>query len=159
MSKNDQKECTSVCVDGVLYRRSFKHPLARFIPPSMAEAVLREVHSGSCGCHPGARTLADKVISQGYYWPKLREEMTLLIRKCEECQMFPDVPHLPSVPQTLIVSSWPFDMWGIDMIGALHTTPGNFQFLMVTVDYFTNQVEAKPMIKVTEENTIKFLHD
>ncbi|GKV11062.1 hypothetical protein SLEP1_g22348 [Rubroshorea leprosula] len=58
-------------VDGVLYKRSFSLPLLRCLNPYEAEYALREVHEGVCGSHIGARTLAHKVLRQGYYWPNI----------------------------------------------------------------------------------------
>ncbi|GKV17197.1 hypothetical protein SLEP1_g27733 [Rubroshorea leprosula] len=58
-------------VDGVLYKRSFSLPLLRCLNPYEAEYALWEVHEGVCGSHIGARTLAHKVLRQGYYWPNI----------------------------------------------------------------------------------------
>lgn len=38
--------------DGLLYKRSFTHPLLRCLSQQEAEKVLKEVHSGVCGNHP-----------------------------------------------------------------------------------------------------------
>ncbi|GKV02696.1 hypothetical protein SLEP1_g15094 [Rubroshorea leprosula] len=61
-------------VNGVLYKRSFSLPLLRCLNPYEAEYALREVHEGVCGSHVGARTLAHKVLRQGYYWPNMYKD-------------------------------------------------------------------------------------
>ncbi|GKV37983.1 hypothetical protein SLEP1_g45941 [Rubroshorea leprosula] len=63
-------------VDGVLYKRSFSLPLLRCLNPYEAEYALRDVHEGVCGSHIGARTLAHKVLRQGYYWPNMYKDAT-----------------------------------------------------------------------------------
>ncbi|CAL9129928.1 unnamed protein product, partial [Musa textilis] len=57
-----------------LYKRSFSHPLLRCLDPDEAKIILAEVHAGTCGEHMGGRTLAFKVLRQGYYWPTLHRD-------------------------------------------------------------------------------------
>ena len=47
-----------------LYKRSFAGTHLRCLGPQEAKTVLEEIHSGS---HSGGRTLAQKIIRQGYY--------------------------------------------------------------------------------------------
>ncbi|XP_065012910.1 uncharacterized protein LOC135641476 [Musa acuminata AAA Group] len=58
-------------MDGRLYKRSFTYPLLRCLEPDEARTVLAEVHEGVCGEHIGGRTLAHKILRQGYYWPTM----------------------------------------------------------------------------------------
>ena len=50
-----------------LYKRSFSLPLLRCLGPTNADYVLREVHEGICENHLGGKSLAYKVLRQGYY--------------------------------------------------------------------------------------------
>ena len=52
---------------GRLYKRSFTYPLLRCLEPDEAQAVLAETHERVCGEHIGGRTLAHKILRQGYY--------------------------------------------------------------------------------------------
>ncbi|XP_064979380.1 uncharacterized protein LOC135620378 [Musa acuminata AAA Group] len=61
-------------VNGRLYKRSFSQPLLRCLEPGKAKAVLAEVHEGICGEHIAARTLACKILRQGYYWPTMSQD-------------------------------------------------------------------------------------
>lgn len=96
--------------DGLLYRRSFTKSLLRCIPPDITRAVLEELHEGVCGGHPGARALAERIIHQGYYWPTLRHDAEQFVKRCKSCQKFSSIPRLPSLEQTPVVATWPFDM-------------------------------------------------
>jgi hypothetical protein len=49
----------------------------------------------------------------------------------------------------LIAPSWPLQRWGIDIIGKLTPAQGNYTFAVVTVEYFTKWVEAKPITNIT----------
>ncbi|GKU85421.1 hypothetical protein SLEP1_g100 [Rubroshorea leprosula] len=83
-------------VDGVLYKRSFSLPLLRCLNPYEAEYALREVHEGVCGSHVGARTLAHKVLRQGYYWPNMYKDATHFVQRCPRCQFFAHLTHQPA---------------------------------------------------------------
>ncbi|GKV49232.1 hypothetical protein SLEP1_g55995 [Rubroshorea leprosula] len=83
-------------VDGILYKRSFSLPLLRCLNPYEAEYALREVHEGVCGSHVGARTLAHKVLRQGYYWPNMYKDATHFVQRCLKCQFFAHLTHQPA---------------------------------------------------------------
>jgi ribonuclease HI len=51
---------------GSLYRRSFIGLYLLYVHPEMTKKFLFEIHKGICGSHTGGRSLAHRVISQGY---------------------------------------------------------------------------------------------
>ncbi|KAL0374129.1 UNVERIFIED_CONTAM: Retrovirus-related Pol polyprotein from transposon gypsy [Sesamum radiatum] len=59
-----------------LYKRTISGPLLKCVDGERAQYVLREVHEGSCGNHSGGRSLAQKVVRQGYFWPTLVKDAT-----------------------------------------------------------------------------------
>ena len=93
---------------GRLYKRGFFAPILKCIEGRDADYVLKEVHEGVCGNHIGARTLAGKVLRQGYYWPTMLRDATDLVRKCKIFQEHANISHFPSEPLTSITSPWPF---------------------------------------------------
>ena len=48
------------------------------------------------------------------------------------------VQALQTIPIT-----WPFAVWGLDMIGPLTKAPGGYTHLLVAIDKFTKWIEAK----------------
>jgi len=58
--------------------------------------VIKEIHDGDCGNHSGGRSLAHKVINQGYYWPKMFNDAKDYAKKCSQCQMFALASNRPS---------------------------------------------------------------
>ncbi|VFQ94255.1 unnamed protein product [Cuscuta campestris] len=58
-------------LEGKLYKRSFGVPLLRCLTKSEAERVVAEVHEGVCAAHQMSRTLAQRIIMLGYYWPTM----------------------------------------------------------------------------------------
>ena len=41
--------------------------------------------------------------------------------------------------------TWPFAVWGLDMVGPIKTARGGMTHLLVAVDKFTKWIEAKPI--------------
>ena len=142
---------------GSLYKRGFFTPFLKCIAGEDIEYVLREVHEGICGNHIGARTLAGKVLRQGYYWPTILKDATGLLKKCRICQEHAKVSRLPSEPLTSITSPWPFQQWGLDILGPLPIGKGQCKFIIVAVDYFTKWAEAEPLATITEQKIRNFV--
>ena len=135
---------------GSLYKRGFFTPIPKCIAGKDIEYVLREVHEGICGNHIEARALAGKVLRQGYYWPTILRDATDLVRRCKICQEHAKISRLPSEPLTSITSPWPFEQWGLDILGPLPIGNGQCKFIIVAVDYFTKWAEAEPLATITE---------
>ncbi|GKV49566.1 hypothetical protein SLEP1_g56308 [Rubroshorea leprosula] len=144
-------------VDGVLYKRSFSLPLLRCLNPYEAEYALREVHKGVCGSHVGARTLAHKVLRQGYYWPNIHKDATYFVQKCSKCQFFTHLTHQPVEELTNMVAPWPFAQWGLDLLGPFVKGVGGVTHLVVGVDYFTKWVKARPLSSLTSKKVEDFV--
>jgi transposase InsO family protein len=53
--------------------------------------------------------------------------------------------------------SWPFVIWGIDIVGILPRAPGGFRFLFVTIDTLTKWMKAMPVVNITQEAMVKLL--
>lgn len=69
----------------LLYKRSFTLPYLRCLSPGEADYVIREVHEGICRNHLGNRSLINKLIRAGYYWPTMQANSTTHVRKCDNC--------------------------------------------------------------------------
>jgi hypothetical protein len=63
----------------------------------------------------------------------------------------------PSTNLQMIESTWPLARWGIDIIGKLPAVQGNFQYTVVTVEYFTTWIEVKPVTNMSSFTMEKFL--
>ena len=142
---------------GSLYKRGFFTPFLKCIAGEDTEYVLREVHEGICGNHIGARTLAGKVLRQGYYWPTMLKDATNLVRRCRICQEHAKISCLPAEPLTSVTSPWPFQQWGLDILGPLPIGKGQCKFIIIAVDYFTKWAEAEPLATITEQKIRNFV--
>ncbi|XP_059670727.1 uncharacterized protein LOC132316237 [Cornus florida] len=144
-------------IKGVFYKRSFSMPYLRCVSSEEADYILREIHLGVCGNHARGRSLANKAIRQGYYWPTMQKDALDFVKKCDKCQRFANTPRQPPEEMTPMSGPWPFAQWGMDLIGPLVKGKGQTKYAIVMVDYFTKWVEAKPLAKITENNIRKFV--
>ncbi|XP_057418373.1 uncharacterized protein LOC130712562 [Lotus japonicus] len=139
-----------------LYRRGVGVPLLRCVSKEEAERIMFEVHEGVCASHIGGRSLAAKVLRVGFYWPTLRSDCMEYAKKCEKCQIYADLHRAPPEVLSSMSSSWPFAMWGIDILGPFTPAGSQVKFVLVAVDYFTKWIEAESLAKITVEKVKKF---
>ncbi|GKA42281.1 reverse transcriptase domain-containing protein [Tanacetum coccineum] len=136
-------------INGTLYKKYFLGPWLRCVGPLQANYVLREIHEGSCSMYTGTRTIMAKALRFGYYRPTMHEDARMLIRACQDCQVHKPVPRNPQQKLSPITSPWPFYKWGIDIVGPFPEGPVKVKFLIVSIDYFTKWIEAKPVATIT----------
>ena len=142
---------------GSLYKRGFFTPILKCIAGKDTDHVLREVHEGVCGNHIRARALGGKVLRKGYYWPIMLRDEADLVRKCKICQEHAKISHLPSEPLMSVTSPWPFQQWGLGILGPLPIRKGQCKFIIGAVDYFTKWAKAEPLSTITEQKIRNFV--
>nr|AAT44202.1 putative polyprotein [Oryza sativa Japonica Group] len=143
-----------VLVEGTLYRRAANGVLLKCIPREQGVELLADVHEGECGAHSVSRTLVGKAFRQGFYWPTALNDAVDLVRRCRACQFHARQTHQPAQALQTIPLSWPFAVWGLDILGR---APGGFEYLYVAVDKFTKWPEAYPVIKIDKHSALKFI--
>ncbi|RVW61350.1 hypothetical protein CK203_032063 [Vitis vinifera] len=141
---------------GHLYKRSFTGPYLRCLGHSEAQYVLAELHEGICGNHSGGRSLAHRAHSQGYYWPTMKKDAAAYVKRCDKCQRYAPIPHMPSATLKSISGPWPFAQWGMDIVGPLPAAPAQKKFLLVATDYFSKWVEAEAYASIKDKDVTKF---
>jgi hypothetical protein len=117
---------------------------------------MKEIHAGLCGAHIGSRPLVTKVFRQGFYWTKAASDATYLVQKCENCQKCAIDQKQSSSLTQLIQPTWPLKRWGLDLLGPLPPAQGNLKYVVVTVEYFSKWIEAKPLATITSAPVQKF---
>ncbi|XP_063949875.1 uncharacterized protein LOC135152721 [Daucus carota subsp. sativus] len=143
-------------IGGRLFRRSVSQPLLRCLDPEEQLLALETVHEGICGEHLAGRSLALKILRQGFFWPTIREDAANYSKKCRQCQIHSNVPKQPPEEMTSVLSPIPFSMWAIDIVGILPTSTRQAKYCIVAIDYMTKWVEARPLSAITEQAAKKF---
>jgi hypothetical protein len=57
----------------------------------------------------------------------------------------------------MIPPSWPFAVWGVDILGPFPRAVGAYRFLFVAIDKFTKWPEATPVVSITQGAAVAFL--
>jgi transposase InsO family protein len=96
---------------------------------------------------------------QGFYWPTAVADTTEIVRTCEGCQFYARQTHLPAHALQTIPITWPFAVWGLDLVGPLQKAPGGFTHLLVAIDKFSKWIEARPIARIKSEQAVKFFTD
>ncbi|XP_019200068.1 PREDICTED: uncharacterized protein K02A2.6-like [Ipomoea nil] len=140
-----------------LYKHSYNGTLLRCLYPDEAKLVMKEVHEGVCSAHQGAYTIAQGIMLQGYFFPKMLRDCAEYTKRCPKCQEFQALPGRPATNYTPVSTAIPFSRWGIDLVGALPTGTGSRKYIIVAIDYFTKWVEAEPLVSITAARCKRFV--
>jgi IS30 family transposase len=83
----------------------------------------------------------------------------LIVRTCEGCQYYARQIHMPVQVLQTIPISWPFMVWGLDLVGPFKKALGGNIHLLVVVDKLTKWIEAKPITKLKSSKATIFFRD
>ena len=50
----------------------------------------------------------------------------------------------------MILSSWPFAVWGVDILGPFPQAVSGYQFLYVAIDKFTKWPKVTPVVNIAK---------
>ncbi|XP_074337277.1 uncharacterized protein LOC141674473 [Apium graveolens] len=143
-------------INGRMYRRSVSQPLLRCLNTEEQRQALEAVHEEICGEHLAGRSLPFKILCQGFFWPTLRANASEYAKKCVQCQLFVTVLRQPPEEMTSVLSPISFSVWAMDIVGILPTSTKQAKYCIITINYMTKWVEARPLSAITEEATKKF---
>ena len=115
-----------VLIDNELYKRSPSGVLQQCLPIPEGKELICDFHAGICGHHAAPHTLVGNAFRQGFYWPTAVADATDVVRTCEGCQFYARKTHLPAHALQTISITWPFAVWGLDLVGPLQKAPGGY---------------------------------
>ncbi|KAH0672501.1 hypothetical protein KY284_023588 [Solanum tuberosum] len=140
-----------------LYRRSFEGVLLRCLGEEEAIQALQEAHSGVCGSHQSGLKLHFHIKRMGYYWSTMVKDCLDYARRCNACQLHANFIHKPPEVLHPTIASWPFDAWGLDVVGPLPKFSGGHLYILVATDYFSKWAEAVALKEVKKDNVANFI--
>jgi ribonuclease HI len=139
-----------------LYHHSPSGILQRCISIAEGQELLQEIHSGACDHHAAPRAIVGNAFRQGLYWPTAVADATRIVRTCQGCQFYARQTHLPAQALQTIPITWPFAVWGLDLVGPLQKAPGGYTHLLVTIDKFSKWIEVRPLNSIRSEQEVAF---
>jgi hypothetical protein len=152
------RQAINYCVkDNDLYRKRPSGIALKCISAKEGHELLVDIHAGECGHHSSSRTLAGKVFRSGFYWPTALHDATELVKTCEACQFHAKQIHQPAQELQTIPLTWPFAVWGLDILGPFPRAPGGYRYLYVAIDKFTKWAEVEPVRAIPARSAVKFI--
>lgn len=129
------------------------------VPQENRSEVLKEQHDSVLASHPGIFKTIRRIQSL-YYWPKMTQEITEYVQKCEICRTTkPSNINTNSQMGQRRETNFPFRTLSTDFIGPMTMSKKQNRFLLVVIDNFTKFVCLKPMRMAKAENVTKFLEE
>ena len=111
-----------------------------------------------CGAHQLGPKLHFWIKMMGYYWPTMVKDCMEYVKKCQSCQFDSNFIHQPPKPLYPTIASWPFDAWGLDVVGPI--TPkfsAGHAYILATTYYFSKWAKVVPLKEVKKENVVNFI--
>jgi hypothetical protein len=137
-AKRIVRQASGYCVkDGDLYWRRPNGVALKCITTHQGQELLRDITAGECGHHASTLTLAAKVYHSGLYWPLVIWDMAEMVKRCDTCQFHAKQIHQPAQELQTIPLTWPFVVWGLDILGPFPRAQGSYCYLYVAIDKFT----------------------
>jgi hypothetical protein len=146
-------------INGELYKHAASSVLWRCVPIPQGRELLRDIHAGVCSHHAAPRTLVGNAFLQGFYWPTAIVDASEIVHTCEGCQFYARKSNLPAHVLQTIPVTWPFAVWGLDIVGPLRKAPGGYTHLLVAIDKFSKWVEVRPITNLRAELVVTFFTD
>ena len=79
------------------------------------------------------------------------------MKSCEACQFHAKQIHQPAQGLQTIPLSWPFAVWGLDILGPFPRAPGGYRYLYVAIDKFTKWAEVEAVRTIPAGSAVKFI--
>jgi hypothetical protein len=79
------------------------------------------------------------------------------VKTCKACQFHTKQIHMPAQTLQMILPSWPFAVWGLDIVGPFPRAVGGYRFLYVAIDKFTKWSKATLVVKINKQSAVKFI--
>ncbi|XP_026399847.1 uncharacterized protein LOC113295738 [Papaver somniferum] len=96
-SKVKKNACIYLIIEGQLYRKPVAlEPFLRCISGEEGRQILAEAHEGICGNHSGGRSLARRILTQGYLWTYMLKDAKEYAQKYMPCQEHAPIPKRPA---------------------------------------------------------------
>ena len=114
------------------------------VPSTMRDDILRANHESPIAGHLGVARTAHR-INKRFYWPNLWNSGSEWIRGCRPC-LKRKMPRVRTGEMKAIISSWPFEMVEIDVLGSLPMSINGNSKILCMIDTF-NKFAIRPIAR------------
>lgn len=119
------------------------------IPKMQRIEIFKRYHDDPRTGHPGIfKTF--KRISQYFFWPKLKSDVSKYVSKCSVCVQYKSSQQRPAGLMTPHrVFNKPFECVACDLIGPLPRSSKRFKYILVLIDNFSKFTLVMPLRNAT----------
>ena len=93
----------------------------------------------------------------GFYWPTALNDAAELVKSYEACQFHAKQIHQPTQGLQTNPLTWPFAVWGLQILGPFPRVPGGYRYLYVAIDKFTKWAEVEAVRTIPAGSAVKFI--
>jgi transposase InsO family protein len=116
------------------------------VPPAEMQATLLErAHAG----HFGETAMYNNIYHQGWWWPKMRDDIRKVVDSCVDCRKFTIFKH-GYHPSQSITAAQPGDHYQIDLAQLKESAEG-YTYCLVLVDVCSGFIMLRPIKEKTAE--------
>jgi transposase InsO family protein len=80
-----------------------------------------------------------------------------MVNMCEACQFHTKQIHQLAQELETIPLTWPFAVWGLDILGPFSRVQGGYRYLYVTIDKFTKWAKVESVCTILARSAVKFI--
>ena len=96
------------------------------IPSSMQQGIMEEIHKSMSGSAHGGFEQTYGIIANGFFWPKMTQDIKKSVSSCPICQKIKHTCHLPyGLLQPIPIPNQPFKVVTMDFISELPKSQGH----------------------------------
>ena len=147
-------ECCFLEDDKIYYRLCPKNARQReclLAPQILRDKILHHAHTTILAGHGGPEKTLQKIYN-GYWWPRMSQDVDKFIKQCERCMTAKHKPPKPAPLQALPIPFTMAEVIHFDLLGPLKTSAaGNKYVLAITDTYSRYAVVVAVKSKNTEE--------
>jgi len=114
---------------------------------------MKHYHDNPMGGHLSKDKLLP-TLKKRFYWNNMDRYVQEYTRRCNLCALIKSNANINHGLLRPITVTRPFQLVGVD-IAIMRTSGTGYKYILVTIDYFTNWVEAIPMKNQTADECIK----
>ncbi|TYK16512.1 uncharacterized protein E5676_scaffold21G003210 [Cucumis melo var. makuwa] len=94
----------------------------------------------------------------GYYWPTMIHDSMHFSNYCEAYQFHANFIHQPPELLHPTIASWPFEAWGLDLVGPIMPkSSAGHSYILTGTDYFSKWAEVMPLREAKKDNIVNFV--
>ena len=141
-------------IGGLLHELKRDGTIVILVPYTMITEVLRLFHEGPITAHMAFDRMY-ALLRKRFYWDKMHNDIVNYCHACIKCNQFKTNKQTSNGFLIPIVTTKPFEIVAIDLIGPLHETEDGNKYVLVCVDLFTSWVEALPLKFITANEVLQ----